>query len=248
METNRRDFIKKTGVAAAGLVLGGMSVSAKSYKRIMGSNDRIQIALVGLGRRMPAYVGPISKLSNNVELSYLCDVMPSQLDNAAGIFSSKIDYKPKLEADIRKVLADKKVDAIFNATPDHWHTPGSVMAMKEGKHVYVEKPCSHNMFENELIVAAQAKYDRVVQMGNQQRSSDHTIEVINAIHNGVIGKAYKAVAFYTNKRGRVPNQKPVAVPGGLNWELFQGPAPQKRIHRRNMELQLALVWLGLRYC
>jgi predicted dehydrogenase len=227
MTTDRRDFLKKAGTATAGIMLGGASVSAKSYKRIMGSNDRIQLALVGLGRRMPSYVGPVSKLSNNVELRYLCDVMPSQLDNAAELFSSKIDYKPKLEADIRKVIADKKVDAIFNATPDHWHTPGSVMAMQEGKHVYVEKPCSHNMFENELIVAAQAKYNRVVQMGNQQRSSDHTIEVIDAIHNGVIGKAYKAVAFYTNKRGRVPNQKQVAVPGGLNWELFQGPAPRR---------------------
>jgi predicted dehydrogenase len=193
----------------------------------MGSNDRLQIALVGLGRRLGGYIGPVSNPASNVDLRYLCDVMPSQLTNAAEIFSSKLDYKPKLEADIRKVLADRKVDAIFNATPDHWHAPGSIMAMEEDKHVYVEKPCSHNMFENEMIVAAQKKYDRVVQMGNQQRSSPHTIEVINAIHNGAIGKPYKAVAFYTNKRGRVPNQKKVAVPGGLNWELFQGPAPRR---------------------
>lgn len=227
MGTDRRNFIKKTGVGAAGLMLGGLSVSAKSYKRIPGANDRIQVAMVGLGRRLPGYIGAVSNQANNVEIRYLCDVMPSQMDKAAATFSSKIDYKPKLEADIRKVLADRKVDAIFNATPDHWHAPGSIMAMKEDKHVYVEKPCSHNMFENELIVAAQAKYDRVVQMGNQQRSADNTIEAINAIHNGAIGKAYKAVAFYTNKRGRVPNQKAASVPGGLDWDLFQGPAPRR---------------------
>jgi predicted dehydrogenase len=153
--------------------------------------------------------------------------MPSQLDNAAALFEDKIDYKPRLEKDQRKIIEDEKVDAIFNATPDHWHTPGSIMAIKEGKHVYVEKPCSHNMFENELLVEAQKKYDRVVQMGNQQRSSFHTIQVINAIHNGEIGIPYKAIAFYTNNRGHVPVQKPAPVPDGLDWELFQGPAPRR---------------------
>ncbi|MCF8380400.1 MAG: Gfo/Idh/MocA family oxidoreductase [Bacteroidales bacterium] len=227
MNTNRRKFIKQTGLATAGLMAGGMSLSAKSYKNILGANDRIHVAIIGLGRRLGAYPEAISKLSNNINLSYLCDVMPSQMDKAAAQFAKMIDYKPKLEKDLRKVFADKKVDAIFNATPDHWHAPGSIMAIKEGKHVYVEKPCSHNMFENELLVEAQKKYNRVVQMGNQQRSSLHTIQVIQAIHDGVIGVPYKATAFYTNNRGRVPLQKPASVPGGLDWELFQGPAPRR---------------------
>ena len=227
MQTDRRKFIKQTGATAAGLMMGGMSLSAKSYKRILGANDRIHVAIIGLGRRLGAYPEAIAKKDNNIELSYLCDVMPSQLGKAAGRFAGMIDYKPGLEKDLRKILEDKKVDAIFNATPDHWHTPGSIMAIKEGKHVYVEKPCSHNMFENELLVEAQKKYDRVVQMGNQQRSSYHTIQVINAIHHGEIGIPYKAIAFYTNRRGRVPVQQPAPVPGGLDWELFQGPAPRR---------------------
>ena len=99
--------------------------------------------------------------------------------------------------------------------------------MKAGKHVYVEKPCSHNLFENDILVKAARKYDKVVQMGNQQRSSGHTIEIINEIHNGVIGVPYRAVAFYLNKRGEVPVQQKVAVPTGLDWELFQGPAPRR---------------------
>jgi predicted dehydrogenase len=101
------------------------------------------------------------------------------------------------------------------------------MAIKEGKHVYVEKPCSHNMAENELLVAAQKKYARVVQMGNQQRSAEHTIDIIEDIHNGVIGTPYKAVAFFSNSRGEVPLQKPAAIPTGLDWELFQGPAVRR---------------------
>jgi len=132
-----------------------------------------------------------------------------------------------LENDIRKVIDDPKVDVLINATPDHWHTPGSIMAMKGGKHVYVEKPCSHNMFENELLVEAAKKLNKVVQMGNQQRSSDHTIEIIREIHNGVIGNPYKALTFYTNSRGIVPVQQKAPVPKGLDWQLFQGPAPRR---------------------
>lgn len=95
----------------------------------------------------------------------------------------------------------------MNSTPDHWHTPGSIIALKAGKNVYVEKPCSHDMNENEMLVAAAKKYDKVVQMGNQQRSSNHTIEIIKAIHEGAIGTPYKALAFYVNSRGEVPVQK-----------------------------------------
>lgn len=223
-ETTRRNFIRKAAVGTAGLMLGGSHLTAKSYKRIMGANDRIQVAIAGLGRRVNAIYPAISIESNKIDLVYLCDVMASQRERAAGIVAEKTGVKPKLEKDIRKVLADKNVDALFNLTPDHWHAPGTIMALAEGKHVYVEKPCSHNMKENELIVAAQKKYNKVVQMGNQQRSSDHTIEIIKEIHDGVIGKVYKAVAFFSNKRGEVPQQKSAAVPAGLDWELFQGPA------------------------
>lgn len=212
----------------AGITLGStMNMSAKSYANIMGANDRISVAIIGLGRRLGAFYEPIALKSSNVQLLYLCDVMEKQRIRAMEGFSKYINYKPKLENDIRKVLDDKKVDAIFNATPDHWHTPGSVMAMKAGKHVYVEKPCSHNMFENEILVEAAGKFNKVVQMGNQQRSSGHTIEIINEIHNGIIGTPYKAVAFYANTRPEVPLQKKVSVPAGLDWELFQGPAPRR---------------------
>ena len=227
MELNRRSFIKIAALGTTGLMLGGTSLSAKSYNRIIGANERLQVAIIGLGRRAKAFYAPIAIKENNIDLVYLCDVMKSQREKAAKKVGEMMGGQPKLENDIRKVIADNNVDAIFNVTPDHWHTPGTVMALDAGKHVYVEKPCSHNITENELIVAAQKKYKKVVQMGNQQRSSDHTIEVIKEIHNGVIGNAHKAVAFYNNKRGQVPLEKPAAIPNGLDWELFQGPAVRR---------------------
>lgn len=227
--TSRRDFISKALLSSAGVALGSaaMGMPASSYKKIIGANDRLNIAIAGLGRRVGAYHAPIGRKEANVQLLYLCDVMKSQREKALQSFSKHIDYKPKLENDIRKVLADKDVDILINATPDHWHTTGAILAMKAGKNVYVEKPCSHDMNENDLLVQAAKKYDKIVQMGNQQRSSNHTINVMNQIHSGAIGKPYKAVAFYSNSRGEVPVQKSAAVPDGLDWELWQGPATHR---------------------
>ena len=247
MSSNRRDFIKKVAVGTAGVAVGGsaLGMSAKSYSKIIGANERLNVAIVGLGRRLEAYIEPVSLKETNVELVYLCDVMKSQREKAAQTFSRHIDYKPKLENDVRKVIDDSKVDLIFNATPDHWHTPGAILAMKGGKHVYLEKPCSHNMWENEMVVAATEKYNKVVQMGTQQRTSDHTIKIINEIHNGKIGTPYKALAFYTNNRGRVPNQKRVPVREGLDWELFQGPATRREYTEETWDYNWH--WYGWNY-
>ena len=227
--TTRRDFIAKTLMTGAGMMLGKslMSMPASSYKRIIGANDRINVAFAGLGRRVGAYYEPVGRKTSNVEVVYLCDVMKRQTERCFKEITSHITNKPRLENDIRKVLEDKNVDVLVNATPDHWHTPGSIMAMQAGKHVYVEKPCSHNMWENELLVAVAQKLNKVVQMGNQQRSSPHTIEIIGEIHKGIIGTPYKALAFYSNNRGEVPVQSAAAVPEGLDWELWQGPAPRR---------------------
>lgn len=229
MNSDRRKFIKKTALGAVGVAMGGTlnAMSAKSYSNIIGANDRINLAIQGLGRRYPGFVAPIVDVKNNVRLLYLCDVMKSQRDKAAVKFAEHIDNEPILENDYRKVLEDKDVDAVFIATPDHWHTPGAIMAMEAGKDVYLEKPCSHNGRENELVVRAQQRYKKVVQMGNQQRSSPETAEIIEKIHKGIIGDAYKAIAFYINGRGEVPLQTKAAPPEGLDWDLFQGPAPRR---------------------
>jgi len=244
-DISRRKFIKNTAISSTGVVLGLSAVSAKSYNRILGSNDRLAVAIVGCGRRVEAFGEAISKKENNAELLYFCDVKKSQFDSAAKKYEKLIDYSPKQVTDLRKVIADPKVDLIFNATPDHWHTPGTVLAVAGGKHVYVEKPLSHNMQENELIVAAEKKYKKVIQIGTQQRSSDHTIEIINEIHNGKIGSPYKAVAWYSNDRGEVPVQKKTAVPEGLDWDLFQGPAPRREYTEETWNYNWH--WYGWKY-
>lgn len=245
--TTRRNFITKTALGSVGIAAStwAMGMSASSYRRIIGSNDRLNVAIAGLGRRLGAFYDPISKKEANVNLMYLCDVMESQRQQALKNFSEHIDYKPKLENDIRKVIDDPKVDVLINATPDHWHTPGSIIAMQGGKSVYVEKPCSHNMHENELLIQAAELYNKVVQMGVQQRSSDHTIEIVNEIHNGIIGTPYKAVAFYTSARGEVPVQKRAPVPQGLDWNLFQGPAPRREYSQETWDYNWH--WYGWDY-
>src|SRR6202012_2782332 len=133
---------------------------------------------------------------------------------------------PATHQDFREILAIKDVDAITIATPDHWHTPMAIDGLQAGKHVYVEKPCSHNPAEGALLVRAQEKYGKLEQMGTQQRSSPHTIEVVDKIHNGLIGRAYYAKAWYSNTRGSIGVGKEAPVPPQLDWELWQGPAPR----------------------
>ena len=225
----RRGFIRKMSAGAAGIALAGNSTafSAKSYGRILGANDRINVAIMGLGRRLGAFTEPVTMKKSNVKLACLCDVMKSQREKAALTFAEITKDKFRLENDIRRILEDPEVDAIINATPDHWHAPGTWMAVQAGKHVYVEKPATHNPYEGEILVTCQKKYGKIIQMGNQQRSSPDSIEIINEIHNGAIGDPYKAVAWYNNCRGRVVNPAAAPVPEGLDWDLFQGPAPRK---------------------
>ena len=229
MATNRRDFMRNLTYSAVGVGFAGVAqgFTAKSYNRIMGANDRLNVALMGCGRRVSAYYDALKNKNNNVDLAYICDVMKKQREKVGKDLNGKVEGNAKLVADIHDVWNDKSVDAIFNATPDHWHAPGTWMAMQAGKHVYIEKPCSHNPREGELLVAFQQKYGKVIQMGNQQRSAKESQEIIAEIHKGVIGDVYKALAFYSNSRGAVPIEKKAPVPDGLDWDLWQGPAPHR---------------------
>jgi predicted dehydrogenase len=227
MKNSRRTFIRKSAFGVAGISLATSGMSARSYGNILGSNNRLNLAIVGLGRRLSAFNESVSAKDKNIRLQYLCDVMESQRIKAGEGFTKLLGYTPSLEKDVRRIYADKSVDAIIDATPDHWHAPGTCYAVQAGKHVYVEKPCSHNPREGELLVAFQKKYGKVIQVGNQARSSSNVISTIKEIHNGIIGNPYKAIAYYSNGRGEVPVPRKAPVPKGLDWDLFQGPAPRK---------------------
>ncbi|WP_036385704.1 Gfo/Idh/MocA family protein [Muricauda sp. MAR_2010_75] len=220
----RRDFIKKTTVGATGLTL--MGTPSFGLANVLGANDKLRVAVIGVRSRAKAHVIAIYQ-DPNAEILYNCDVDDVIINEHNSWCQRNIGYVPKVEKDFRKILEDKDVDAVFIATPEHWHAPMAIMALQAGKHVYVEKPCSHNPYENDLLVAAQNKYGKKVQMGNQQRSAKTSIMAMTDIKNGVIGEVYKAEAYYSNNRGSIGKGAEISVPKTLDWELWQGPAPRE---------------------
>jgi predicted dehydrogenase len=220
----RREFLDALAVGAAGLAV---SSTAKSYAQIMGSNDRLNFAVIGLNSRAYAHLSALKANQATSRISHVCDVDSNTLKKFAGATQQQLGYTPAMDTDFRKVLAIKEIDAITIATPDHWHTPMAILGLQAGKHVYVEKPCSHNPAEGALLVEAQRKYGKLVQMGTQQRSSPHTIEVIEKIRNNAIGRPYYAKAWYSNVRKSIGFGKPAPVPAQLDWDLWQGPVPRK---------------------
>jgi predicted dehydrogenase len=221
---NRREFLDALAVGAAGLAI---KANAKSYGQILGSNNRLNFAVLGLNGRGYAHLSALQANKQSACISHVCDVDTNTLDKFAAETKQAMGSAPATEKDFRKILEQKDVDAISIASPDHWHTPMAITGLQAGKHVYVEKPCSHNPAEGALLVEAQKKYGKVVQMGTQQRSSPHTIEIVDKIHGGLIGRAYYAKAWYSNTRKSIGFGKPAPVPPQLDWELWQGPAPRR---------------------
>lgn len=223
----RRDFIRKTLIASAAVAVGtkAYSFSAKSYRNIIGANERIAVSVIGLNGRGSGMAAVFAKQAN-VAVTSLCDVdsrvFAKGLKAVAGAGQKDV---PSTDADCRKVLENKDIDAIYIATPDHWHAPLTIMGCQAGKHVYVEKPVSHNPHEGELAVAAARKYNKVVQMGAQRRSAPVLKQGIEALHNGIIGRVYLAKTWYTNVR-KDNFLKPGTAPAELNYDLWQGPAPR----------------------
>ena len=223
MEQTRRDFLKLAALGAAAATLG---TSAKSYSRILGANERLNVAIAGLHGRGYAHLDAV-RFAGNTALTHVCDVDGGELVKFAITANELTGHLPATMRDFRKALDSKDVDVLTIATPEHWQAPMAIMALQAGKHVYVEKPGSHNPHEGELLVRAQAKYNRLVQLGNQQRSSPHSQEIIQRIHDGLIGRPYFGKAWYTNTRKSIGIGKEVAVPQHFDWDLWQGPAPRR---------------------
>ncbi len=227
MKINRRNFISKTTGVGLGLSMGGIlpSFSAKSYASILGANEKITVACMGVNSRGLA-VGKNFANQKNCEVLHVCDVD----SRASAICTKEIENeqkrRPAETQDFRKALEDKNLDALIVTAPDHWHAPAALLACSAGKHVYLEKPCSHNPNEGEMLVKAAQKYNRVIQMGNQRRSWPNVAQAITELHNGIIGKPYFAKTWYTNNRPSIGIGKKTAVPSWLNYDLWQGPAPR----------------------
>jgi predicted dehydrogenase len=220
---SRRQLLDGLAVGAAGIAVG---TTARSYGQILGANDRVNFAVIGTNSRGRAHLSGLKANSGSSRITHICDVDSRLLANYAVKVQQELGYTPASSGDFRKVLEARDVDVITIATPDHWHAPMAILGLEAGKHVYVEKPSSHNPREGELLVLAQQKFGKLVQVGNQRRSSRSTIQIIGDIHNGRIGRPYYAKAWYTNTRPSMGTGKTVPVPPTLNWDLWQGPAPR----------------------
>ncbi|HUT95462.1 MAG TPA: Gfo/Idh/MocA family oxidoreductase [Thermoguttaceae bacterium] len=242
---DRRRFLARSGQAGLGAVAGTSLVGVPKPVRALGANEKIVLGVVGIrGRGHLLAMG--FALRGDCEIAYMCDVDERNFGTAAskgymrftppelgalprieGVEKAQ-GKRPKAVTDFRRALEDKSVDAIVTGTPDHWHAPVTVWSCQAGKHVYVEKPASHNPWEGRKMVEAARKYKRVVQLGTQSRSAPYMIKAKEYVASGKIGDVHLCRVYNQKIWGNV---KPVAdsdPPPELNWDMWNGPAPEAR--------------------
>ncbi|MEX0612430.1 MAG: Gfo/Idh/MocA family oxidoreductase [Pirellulales bacterium] len=227
--SNRREFLKlsSAGIMAATALRGSRASAQKS------ASDKLVVALIGCGGRGTHDAGLFQK-TPNVELAYVCDVDEKRRLAAArtlGLDSSRA------VRDLRQLLYDKRLDAVIVATPDHWHSPASILACDAGKHVYVEKPISHNIRESRLLVQAAERNSTLVQHGTQSRSTPMMIAAVKLLRDGIIGNVRAAKCWNIQRRSALPQGELGEPPAGLDYDNWVGPAPwipyrTNRVHDR----------------
>src|SRR5262245_21060249 len=213
---NRRAFLQEASLGVAALSAAGA--------RAAGANERITLGMVGCGGMMRHHIATFGK-RKDVRIAYVCEVDQDRLDQAGKAVEKASGQAPRAVKDMRKVFDDGAVDAVVIATPDHWHAPAAILALGAGKHVYVEKPCSHNLREGRLLVQAAARAKKVVQTGTQTRSTEHAKAAMQALKEGIIGEVLVAKAWNSQKRKNIGKAKPTKPPAGLDFDLWLGPAP-----------------------
>jgi predicted dehydrogenase len=217
---DRRKFIKDAGLATAGITILNFPVFGKN-----APSNKVVLAVMGVNSR-GAYLAKSFAGLQNVEVAYLCDVEDKAIQNGLDALK-EVPRKPAIVKDIRKLVAQKDFDALLIASPDHWHAPATLLAVANGKHVFVEKPCGHNPYEGELLVQAMKKYGKLIQMGNQRRSMPNLMGAVKEVHEGLLGNVYFGKSWYANNRKSIGVGKKIPVPSTLDFELWQGPALRK---------------------
>jgi predicted dehydrogenase len=224
-EMSRRDFLKAgAGVTAASLAARS-GFAEIVPPRVLGANDRVRVAVIGLHDRGNDHIHALAGLQN-VEIAALCDVYMPILNQRLAEVEKMGHPKPQGYQDVRKLLEDKMIDAVSIATPNSWHSLMGIWACQAGKDVYVEKPCCHNLWEGRQLVRAAQRYNRIIQHGTQCRASLAYRNAMKKLHSGLIGDIYLARGLCFKWRNTIGHTPPSPVPPGLNYDLWQGPAPE----------------------
>ncbi len=243
---NRRDFLQDSAALAAalgsaGLIDNTLSGAARSAKR-GDPNDQLQVAVIGVHGRGQSHVSGFAGRYNCV-VSTICDADSSVVGGPLKAAEKAQGKAPKFVQDLRKVMDDKSIDIVSIATPNHWHALAAIWALQAGKHVYVEKPVSHNVSEGRRIVEAARKAGRICQTGTQSRSSGGMREAITFLHAGKIGKIKVARGICYKLRGSIGKVKgPQSVPESVDYDLWCGPAPKKPLMRKHLHYDWHWIW------
>ncbi|MBL9135050.1 MAG: Gfo/Idh/MocA family oxidoreductase [Verrucomicrobiales bacterium] len=219
---NRRSFLRCSAQSAAALAFYG------AIPGVRGANApsrRIAIGVIGLGRGLD-HVKALQQIPG-VEVAWLCDIDLNRIAAAEKWLTGKQERTAKAAQDFRRILDDPEVEGVTIATPNFWHAPATILACDAGKHVYVEKPGSHNAQEGEWMVEAARRRQRKVQLGTQRRSWPAVIEMIQQLRSGVIGRVLSARTYYDNARPSIGRGKPAPVPSNFDYTLWQGPVPER---------------------
>ena len=222
MKFTRRQFL---GSTAAAVIVAGM----KAQGRVIGANNRIRICTIGFNGQGGSHLNDILKLKDEAEYTAICDVDANVREKGAKTITAAQGKAPKLYKDIRDAVQDKEVDAITIAMPNHWHSLAGIWACQAGKDAYVEKPFSHNIYEGRQLVAAAEKFGRIVQHGTQSRCNATLIRDMKLMHDGFIGDIIESRGYvYKNgNRGSIGKAAAGSAPASIDWNLWQGPAPER---------------------
>ncbi len=209
--------------------------------RVWGANDRVNVAIVGIGGRGTNHLNIYSRLSG-AKVAGLCDVNQAARERAQATLLKNTGEKATEYEDMKQVFADKNVDAVSIATPNHWHALASIWAMKAGKDVYCEKPASYNIHEGLQMLKVARDTKKMLQIGSQHRSTPFKIKAMEALHGGLIGKIYQSKGLCYKRRASIGRKPDTPTPPGVNWDMFLGPAPMRPFNELRFKYNWHWFW------
>jgi len=236
---NRRGFLKKSGVAAAGMIVAAPAIKKGWAKN--SPNETINVAVTGIRSRGRNHYRTFAALPD-VNVMAICDIDERLFPKAVESIEKTSGKRPKTYVDFRKMLDDKDIDAVSIATPDHWHALQTIWACQAGKDVYVEKPVSYTVDEGRKAVQAARKYNRIVQAGTQGRSNKVNIEAVKLLYDGYIGDVYMAKGLCFKPRDSIGRIKNSPIPEGVHWDTFLGPAPYRPFNENRFHYNWHWFW------